>query len=250
MTSYFSLDGLRAILVLGFAVGQAVAAYWPELRQWPHTIASRSARLRNPVVPINWAFAIWGPIFLSCIAFAVWQALPGNLDDLLARRIGWLALPVFAGTVAWEAYVPRRDLDGVSVAIILVELGLLLTILLILAGAPRPVDLVRFWLVHVPFQVLAGWVSVATFVNTASALQRAGVAMGTRLSLPMIAGAAALGSVVAWTTGGWFYAAAVAWALFGVVVANTARDRRPAVAAVAGGLIPVLLACVALSGAR
>lgn len=239
MESYFSGDGLRAILVVVFAVGQALMAYWPELRRWPDTIASRSARLQNPVTPAAWAFAIWGVIFFGCLAFAVWQALPGHLDDPLSRRIGWLAVALFAGNVLWEAYVPRRDLDGISVAIILVELGLVLTILFAISGA-GPLDATRFWLVSAPFQIFAGWVSAAAFVNAASALQRAGVAVDRRLSIAMILAAGALGSAIAWSTGAWFYAAAVAWALFGVVMANALPDRRAAVAAVAGALIPVV----------
>ena len=45
------------------------------------------------VIPAYYAFAIWGPIFLFCLAYATYQALPANRHDPLLRRVGWF----FAG---------------------------------------------------------------------------------------------------------------------------------------------------------
>jgi hypothetical protein len=244
MEPYLSADGLRAGLVLALAIAQPVMGYWPQLRGWPETTPSRSARLRNPVVPIDWAFAIWGPIFASVIVFAIWQALPANLDDPLSRRIGWPVVFVCAANVAWEAWVPKRDLGPVSAAILWAELAALLAILFAVTGeAPEGA---RFWLVSAPFQLFAGWASAAAFVNTASTLQRAGVRVGTGLSAALLLGAGALGAGVAALTGGWLYAAAVAWALVGIVVANRVRAPNPAIARLAAALAVVVLAAPAV----
>lgn len=245
MEPYLSADGLRAALVLILAWGQALMAYWPELRKWPETTPSRSAKLRNPLVPIDWAFAIWGLIFASVGAFGVWQFLPENLGDPLLRQIGWLAVALFAGNFAWEAWVPKRGLDWVSVAVIWVELALLLAILLTIAGN-SPAGL-TFWLVSAPFQLFAGWVTAAVFVNTASTMQQSGLRVGRAVSLAMLALAGLLGAVVAAITGGWIYAGAVAWALFGLVIANTLRDPNRPIAVLAGGLAVAILAVPALN---
>lgn len=247
MESYLTTDGARAALVLLFAIGQAVMAYLPDAAKWPETISSRSADLRNPVVPIDWAFAIWGLIFLSSLGFAVWHLLPANLDDPLARQIGWAAAALFAGNILWEFYVPKRALDLVSVAIILVELALVIWILFTIAGQSETLSPTQFWFVFAPFQIFAGWVSAAVFVNIASAIQRRGSAITPAVSAGMIVAAGALGTGVAWATGGWLYAATVAWALFGLVVANTARERHPGIASLAGLLIPVVIGAAALS---
>jgi len=128
----------------------------------------------------------------------------------------------------------------VSVVIIWIELALLLTILFAIAGSnPQGLD---FWLVSGPFQLFAGWVSAAVFVNTASTMQQSRVHIGTTLSLAMLLLAGILGAAVAVLTGGWIYAAAVAWALFGLVIANTRRGPNRPVALLAGGL--------AIGGAR
>jgi hypothetical protein len=242
---YLSNDGVGALLVLVFAVGQAAMAAWPELRKWPETIASRSMKLQNPLVPIDWAFAIWGLIFSSIVAFAVWQALPANVADPLARSIRWLAIAAFAVNMAWEAWVPKRDLDWVSVPIIWIELALLLTILFMIARTnPQGTT---FWIVFAPFQLFAGWVSAAVFVNTASTLQRSGMVIGRVLSIAMMVLAGILASTIAGVTGGWIYAGAVAWALLGIVVANTTRDRDTVVATFAGILAVAVLVAPALS---
>lgn len=246
MTDYLSFDGLRVSLVLIAAIGQALMAYWPELRRWPETTPSRSAALRSPVVPIEWAFAIWGLLFLGCVVFGVWQALPAQLDDPLARTIGWWAFALFVGNILWEAWVPKRSLDWVSAAIIVVELALVLVILFEIARqAPEGL---RFWLAAAPFQLLGGWIAAATFVNIASTLMLSGARIGTGISLALIAGAGLLGAGVAYLTGAWLFAAAVGWALFGVIVANLVRERNLPVAACAGAMLVAVVSGAVLAG--
>ncbi len=40
------------------------------------------------VIPSDYAFAIWGPIFLLCLAYAAYQALPANRQNPLLRGVG------------------------------------------------------------------------------------------------------------------------------------------------------------------
>lgn len=168
---YLSLDGARAILVLLLAIAQPLMGYWPQLRRWRHTTPSRSARLQTAVVPIEWAFAIWSVIFTGCLGFAIWQLMPANLADPLLREIGWLAIAVFSLTVAWEYYVPKHDLRWPSVGLIVATLVGLLVILGRLQAA-EPHDAITFWLVAAPFQLFAGWISAAVFVNVVHAEAR------------------------------------------------------------------------------
>ena len=44
----------------------------------------------NPtlVVPADYAFVIWTPIFLLALIYAVYQALPANRENPLLRKIG------------------------------------------------------------------------------------------------------------------------------------------------------------------
>lgn len=241
LDAYLSSDGLRAVSVLLLAVAQAVMGQWPEWRHWQDTVPKRSAKQSVPIVPIDWAFAIWGLIFLGCAAFGVWQVLPDQLADPLLRRVGWLAAAAFALNTIWEYYVPKRDIDWGSVVIIGAALAVLLTIVVRLEAA-EPHDALTFWLVAAPLQLLAGWISAATFVNLGSTLKLSGVRVDRRLCLVLLLLAGALGTSVALATGAAVYAAAVAWGLFGIVVANRFRDHDVVIGGVAGLLIPVVLA--------
>ena len=257
MQGYLSLDGLRAFLVVVLAVGQALAAFWPDLRGWKNTISTRSAALGNPVVPVPPTFAIWGLIFLSCAAFAAWQALPGNLDDPLLSQIGWIAICLFAGNIVWELWVPKNGLDWASVAIIAVELILVFALLFIATAAD--LDGWTWWLVAFPFQLFAGWVSAAFFVNLSSTLLRPFVHRedangGTdprrpAVALALIGSAIILGLIAAFASGAWPYALAVCWALGGIVVTNLSK---PTIAgtAVAGAVFIALAVFVSPANAQ
>lgn len=238
MSTYLSLDGLRALIVLILAIGQAAMAYWPDLRNWPETISSRSARYSTPVVPIGWAFAIWGLIFLTCFGFAIWHALPTNLDDPFLRWLGWLAAAIFAINVAWESYVPKRDIDWGSVALILLSLVLLLVVVSRIHDDP-PNRVLGFLAVSLPFQLFAGWITAATFVNLSSTLRMSGIHIGTKWSLSLLALAVLLGGIVAFITGMIAYGMVIAWALFGIVMANREHDGDAAVARAALIALPI-----------
>jgi pimeloyl-ACP methyl ester carboxylesterase len=249
-----SLDALRIGLVLVFAILQAVMAFWPDLRGWQNTISTRSAALSTPVVPVPPTFAIWGLIFLSCGAFGVWQALPANWSDPLLRQVGWAALALFAGNVLWEAWVPRRGLDWMSVAIIVGEL--ILALWLLFAVSQAGVEGWTWWLMAFPFQLFAGWVSAATFVNLSSTMVRphAGGPVAETgadprrpsVALALIGAAALLGLVMTILSGAWPYALAVAWALGGIVLANRAHAT---IAGTAGAGTIALALAVAVSPA-
>ncbi len=246
MSTYLSVDGLRALIVIVLAIGQAAMAWWPDLRNWPETISSRSARYSTPVVPIGWAFAIWGLIFLTCFGFAIWHALPANLDDPFLRQLGWLAAAIFAINIAWESYVPKRDIDWGSVALIVLSLVLLLMVVSRIHDDP-PNGLLGFLTVSLPFQLFAGWITAATFINLSSTLKMSGADAGTGLSLSLLTMAVLLGGIVSFMTGMIAYGIVIAWALFGIVMANRENEGNAAVARAALVAIPVapLLAILA-----
>jgi pimeloyl-ACP methyl ester carboxylesterase len=246
LTPYSTLANLLSPLVLTLAVLQAGMAVWPALRGWPETTATRSAALDTPLVPVAPTFAIWGPIFAGCLAFALWMAWPGNFHDPLAPQLGWIAAAVFAANALWEWVVPRRGLGWSSVILALVEwvgLGLLL---LLLHWGRDALDGWRWWLVAVPFQLYAGWVTVALAVNLSSVLKAKGWRVGTGASLALLALVGGPALAAAWLTGAWPYALAIGWALGGVALAARRKGGRRVVGAVAIGLAMALLAATAL----
>jgi hypothetical protein len=239
-----AIDLVRAVLVILAALSQAVMGSWPQWRKWEKTVPERSARLHLPIVPWPPFFSIWGLIFLASFGFAIWHALPSNLDDPLLRSLGWLAIAAWTLNTAWEWHVPRHDIDGTSVVLIVAALGVLLAALATIHGA-SPQRGTAFWLGVAPLQLLAGWISAAVWVNIGSALKGSGADVSTGKQLALLAAAGLLGSGVAWLSASYIYAAPIVWALAGIVVQNLVRDRKIPIMIAASVLIPVVFAAAA-----
>ncbi len=219
------------------AVTQVVAAFWPELRKSKQTIGARSAEQPTPIVPAGAFFAIWGPIYLSCLAFAGWLIWGVTAGEVHAERIalsaGWAAAGLFAGNTLWALWVPVRGLDLGSVLIIAAEvacglwaLGALRT----LDDMGEPLAGLALWLGAVPVRFLAGWATAAAWVNLSSWLAgRPGeeIARPALLNPRSTIGAAALltGLIASVAAAAWWgrsvaVALAGGWALLGIVVVN------------------------------
>ncbi len=91
----------RALTVAVLAVGQvASAGLTPVLLGGPDTGAISDAN-NSPVTPAGYAFAIWGLIYLACLALAVYQLLPSQRGREVHRRTGWWLAGAFASSALW-----------------------------------------------------------------------------------------------------------------------------------------------------
>ena len=63
----------------------------------------------NPtlVVPADYAFVIWTPIFVLALIYAVYQALPSNRENPLLRRIGWFSALAYFSNGSGRSCSPR-----------------------------------------------------------------------------------------------------------------------------------------------
>ena len=242
---------LRTSAVALFAITQTLMGYVPIGMNWEATIPQRSDDVLTPLVPIGFAFSIWGVIYLFCSAHAVWQALPAQQGNDLLRAVGWPTAALFALNTLWEAYVPLRHIDWGSLIIIVAELGLALVVVQRIVRFPRSLTRHEHWLVVVPLFLLAGWLSAAAFVNASAAHDWQGVALaqGTWLPMLLLFAATCLGASVAYRTGALSYALPVAWACLGIVVANLIRVPN-AIMATAAAVCGVAVLATAQAGRR
>lgn len=124
------------------------------------------------ITPANYAFAIWGLIYLGLIAYGIYQLLPAQRQNSTLHRVNVLLIIACLAQIAW-VYCFTLQLFWLSVVA-------MLAILLPLIGAYWQLDIGKRvsrefkWLVHVPFSIYLGWISVATIVNIASALYVSG----------------------------------------------------------------------------
>ena len=72
------------------------------------TVGRVSAENPTLVVPADYAFTVWGPIFALSLAYTVYQALPGQRQNPLLRRVGWFMAGAFAGNGLWQILFPAE----------------------------------------------------------------------------------------------------------------------------------------------
>ena len=124
-------------------------------------------------IPANYAFAIWGLIYVGLIAYGIFQLQPIQRRNPNIRWISTLLIAACIAQVLWIFCFTLR-LFGLS---ILAMLGILLPLVwayLNLGIGEAKTSRKRRWLVQVPFSVYIAWISVATIVNVACALYAAG----------------------------------------------------------------------------
>src|SRR5918999_718320 len=182
----------------------------------------------NPtlVVPADYAFVIWTPIFVLALIYAVCQALPSNRENPLLRRIGWFSALAYFSNGIWEIVFPAREFVLSQVVFVGIIAGAVAAFVLVQRGAGSGGRFDR-WLVAPAFGLLAGWVTAAFFVGFVTVLVATGVLGGgigeavLGALMLIVGGAVACAVILAGRNGpvqGYLaYGGAVLWALAGVV---------------------------------
>ena len=199
------------------------------------TVQEISDDLPSYFTPAGYTFSIWGLIYTALLAFTIYQALPAQRERPFLSQIGWwFAASRVANSMwllAWhyEAYL----LSLILMAAILVTL-ILIYVRLGIGRAQPSLPTAEKLLIHAPFSLYLGWITVAAVANTASVLNYWGWD-GFGLEQPLWS--AVMMSVAVIVAGGVLfsrrnlaYAGVLIWALFGIraafpavpVVANTA----------------------------
>jgi hypothetical protein len=212
------------------------------------------------VIPADYAFAIWGPIFLFCLAYATYQALPANRNDPLLRHVGWFFAGAFFLNGLWEVLVPLRQpvllqaiLAGIFACSAIAYLRLVRWDRDDLSWADR-------WLVALPLGLLFGWITAANVVSFNHTLVELGIlgsgVGGALVGAFLLLVGAVLASVVLLVSGVdplqslLAYAISVLWALAGVIVEQYDASLLTTSAAVVSAVVVALVLLGALRRGR
>lgn len=192
----------------------------------------------SQIEPAGYAFAIWGPIYLGAIAYAVWQLTPAGRADPMTARIAPLAIILYLGSSLWLASASQIVPLWATMPILAVMAACASAALVIATNAPSS-SAWRFWFAIAPFGLYAGWTVCATFVNIAEVAPQYGFA---RFGLPIpiygaasILAAAIVSGVVLWLArGNLVFALTVVWALVAIIIAAQTRGYEGAITIAAG----------------
>jgi benzodiazapine receptor len=121
------------------------------------------------VTPAGFTFAIWGVIYTLLALFVVYQAFPTNRDKPFLSQVGVLFGLSSAFNVCW-LFLWHYDLITYSLVLMLALLASLILIYRRLDVGRAAVSLKEMALVHLPFSVYLGWISIATIANVSVAL--------------------------------------------------------------------------------
>jgi hypothetical protein len=115
------------------------------------------------ITPANYAFAIWGLIYLGLLSLGVYQALPENKTRF--RFLGYGLAIASLWQIIW-VYLFQYGFYPLS---LLAMLGILLALIWLYLRLPALSGRQR-WFLSYPVSLYLGWISVATIVNGAIAL--------------------------------------------------------------------------------
>ncbi|MBD1824779.1 tryptophan-rich sensory protein [Cyanobacteria bacterium FACHB-DQ100] len=178
------------------------------------------------ITPANYAFAIWGVIYLGLIGFGIYQALPSQRfnSHLLKLRAPIIWASLFQ--IVW-VYAFQLQQFWLSVALMF---GILINLIAAYLWSRFPNSRVpreEKWLAQVPISIYLGWISVASIVNVASALYASGWTGagidGTISTVIMILIAAAITAAIVIRYRDVAFTGVIIWALLAIAVRQFAQ---------------------------
>lgn len=173
------------------------------------------------ITPANYAFAIWGLIYLGLFSFAVYQALPNQQEKPILGKMGyWLVLASFA-QIVWVFLFQLRLFTWSFLAMLLILLPLLRIYVQLSNNNPK-ISRQERWFVKIPLTIYLAWISVATIVNGAVSLTAIGWEGGEISpevwTAIMMGIGAAIALVIYWLNQDFAFTAVFIWALSAIAV--------------------------------
>jgi hypothetical protein len=198
----------------------------------------------NLFVPAGLTFSIWGIIYVLLAIFVVYGLVTAFRKDAETAFNGKAGIYFFLSCLAnigW-IFAWHYRVVPLSLVMMLVLLGCLLAIYLRLRVGKADAPKSEKYLVHLPFSVYLGWITVATIANVTALLVDIGW-NGFGLSeqfwaVAVILVAIAITLAVLFTRRDIYYSLVVDWALLGILIkrlaVNTTPDQTVVVISIAG----------------
>lgn len=170
-------------------------------------------------VPAGYVFSIWGLIYVLLIAYTVYQALKSQREIEALRKIGWWYVVGSLANSIW-IFMWHYQVFSLTIVFMLILLVSLIVVYLRLGIGRAAVTPAMRFLVHLPFSVYLGWITVATIANATDVISLTswdGFGIDPKVwAVIMLVVAVAVALLMAVTRRDAAYLLVLVWAFFGI----------------------------------
>ncbi len=198
------------------------------------TTGELSDQYPNLFVPAGLTFSIWGLIYLLLAIFAIYQliyALRKNTQSAsFLERIGMLFFVSSVANIGW-IFAWHYEIVPLSLLIMLILLGSLIAIYVRLNIGRAESTKAEKYLVHLPFSIYLGWITIATIANATALLvhlnwNRFGLSEQFWAVAVIVVGIA-IALTILFYRKDIFYCLVIDWALIGILIKRVTVDATP-----------------------
>ncbi len=216
------------------------------------TVGAISAKYQTLFTPADYAFSIWGLIYLMLAGFVFYQGRGlfkhVKNDDFILQMGWWFVISCITNSAWIVAWV--YEFTGLSVLLIALLLFSLLKIVINTNmarwDAPFPKIVLLWW----PFCIYSGWVTVATIANVSAWLTKlgwTGFGIGeSSWAIIMVLIAGVINLLMIWKRNMREFALMGIWALIAIAVANWGAHQSVIITAI--GVSVILLLAISIHG--
>lgn len=204
-------------------------------------------------LPAGYVFSIWGVIYLGLMAYAVFQLLPAQRENPRLRETGWWFVLSCAANSIW-LFVWHFGYVALSIVAMLTLLISLIFIYQRLGVGRGAVPSRERWLVHLPFSIYLGWVTVATIANITAFLDFVdwdGFGLSPEIwTFIMLAVATAVGAIMAFYRRDIAYLLVLIWAFIGIGIEQSDAQQVAAASYLAAASVAIFVLLVIIQKLR
>lgn len=225
------LSMLNMLGFLGTVIVNGLASALPINNK---STAELSDQYPNLFVPAGLTFSIWGLIYILLAIFAIYQLVivirKDTQQSSFIDRIGLLFFGSSIANIGW-IFAWHYEIVPLSLVLMLMLLGCLIAIYLRLGIGKSASNKSEKYLVHLPFSVYLGWITIATIANVTALLVDINwntFGLGEQFwAVAVIAVGIAIALSVLFTRKDIFYCLVVDWALIGILIKRLAVETIP-----------------------
>ncbi len=248
--SYLTLSILNVLGFLGTVIVNGLANALPINNK---TTGALSDQYPNLFVPAGLTFSIWGVIYILLAIFVIYQLVSvirkNTQQSFFTEKIGFLFFIASIVNIGW-IFAWHFEILPLSLVLMLLLLGSLITIYLRLRIGKSDSTKKERYMVHLPFSVYLGWITIATIANVTALLVNVKwdgfgfteqfwavlvIVVGIAIALKMLVDRKDI-----------FYCLVVDWALLGILLKRLAPENVPAQAVIITVIIGLVLITVGI----